>query len=487
MDCGYRIVIRRILLQNYMSHALTVIEPAAGLTVLTGPNNCGKSAVVSALETLCSNATKSYMVRHGQKEARVTIETDDGHTVTWKRKGSTVSYVIDGREIHRLKGDVPEELHKVLRLPKVEPGEKIDPFDIHFGTQKSPIFLLDEPESRAALFFASSSDAAILLEMQKRHRTKVKDKKNEERWLRAEVDKLDAEIGTLKPLDALADSVAQIEARYRDIEKSAAKIKVLHDDMEALRSRLLSYDRQKKAYSWFAALIPPPILEDTQSLEALIAGLLQAHRQVQQEIERRRTLESLATPPQELHDAEDLKSLCEELASASRANARLHCRQQALVKLSSPPELRDSEPLAELIRKMEESLGAVASCNQALADTNASLMQAESDLREADRHGRPPFVNATEGKQRRLEQVRRLLDDAALAIQNENYLDAIFGFGQAAVLFPEELGEVENPATVKDRFDHALRGYQTEVERAIRKAAKHKLAETVSKWGQDLY
>src|ERR1700733_14720606 len=137
-------MIRRIALQNYMSHTKTVIEPASGLTVLVGPNNCGKSAVVSALQTLCNNESGDYMVRHREKDARaavetrVTIETDDGHTFVWRRKGSTVSYEIDGRTINRLKGGVPDDLHSLLRLPNVEPGENSVPFDIHFGTQKSP-------------------------------------------------------------------------------------------------------------------------------------------------------------------------------------------------------------------------------------------------------------------------------------------------------------------------------------------------------------
>jgi len=42
-------MIRRIILENYMAHVRTVIEPADGLTVLAGPNNCGKTAVVETL------------------------------------------------------------------------------------------------------------------------------------------------------------------------------------------------------------------------------------------------------------------------------------------------------------------------------------------------------------------------------------------------------------------------------------------------------
>src|SRR5690606_7200423 len=108
-------MIRRITLDNYMSHVHTVIEPASGLTVLVGPNNCCKSAVVSALQTVCENLSGGYMVRHDEREARVAVETDDGHEIIWRRKGNAVSYIIDGREIHRLKRDVPDSLHEILK------------------------------------------------------------------------------------------------------------------------------------------------------------------------------------------------------------------------------------------------------------------------------------------------------------------------------------------------------------------------------------
>src|SRR5277367_6492702 len=96
-------MITRIELTNFMSHEHTVIEPAAGLTVLMGPNNCGKSAIVAALQILASNENSTYVMRHGAKEVSVKVETDDGHIIEWRRKNSP-SYLIDGQKFDRLRG-----------------------------------------------------------------------------------------------------------------------------------------------------------------------------------------------------------------------------------------------------------------------------------------------------------------------------------------------------------------------------------------------
>ena len=168
-------MIRRIVLENYMSHGRTVIEPAAGLTVLVGPNNCGKSAIIHALQTLCYNKPNEFAIRHDQKEASIEVETQDGHVLKWRRRRSgAVSYEIDGQPIHRLgQGGVPDGLHALLRMPRIESADGQAVFLVHFGLQKSPVFLLDDPPTRAATFFASSSDAERLLQMQRRHREKV--------------------------------------------------------------------------------------------------------------------------------------------------------------------------------------------------------------------------------------------------------------------------------------------------------------------------
>ena len=71
-DPPRRSLLRRIRLRNFMSHVDTELELADGVNVIVGPNNCGKSAIVSALSVLATNASGDYMVRHSCDSCSVT-------------------------------------------------------------------------------------------------------------------------------------------------------------------------------------------------------------------------------------------------------------------------------------------------------------------------------------------------------------------------------------------------------------------------------
>src|SRR3954454_646543 len=268
-------MITRIVIDNYMSHAHTVIEPAAGLTVLVGPNNCGKSAVVSALQTLCGDNAGDFMVRHGERLCQVTVETDDGHEITWRRKGQAVMYVIDGREIHRSgRGNLPDDLHEHLRLPKVEAGATGDPFDVHFALQKSPIFLIGpENEGRAAAFFSTSSDAERLLEVQKLHKVKVTDAKSKQKLLSAEMARLDQQLQSLSPLDGVDQSLHAAEEEYERLAEQGEEI-AAGAKLAQLIARCedeVSVHRQRNGA--LRGLAMPPELGDDQRLARHCAEL----------------------------------------------------------------------------------------------------------------------------------------------------------------------------------------------------------------------
>src|SRR6202011_4276063 len=99
----------------------------------------------------------------------------------WRRKGTSVSYVIDGVEVHRAgRGNAPDKLAELLRMPRIEPANSDRKFDLHFGLQKEPIFLIDS-ESDAARFFSASNDAERLLQMQQLQKERVKGARGEKR------------------------------------------------------------------------------------------------------------------------------------------------------------------------------------------------------------------------------------------------------------------------------------------------------------------
>lgn len=368
-------MIRKIVLENYMSHGHTVIEPADGLTVLVGPNNCGKSAVVAALETLCFNPGGDYMVRHGTKECSVTVETDDGHVVTWRRKSGTVSYTIDGREVGRLgRGGVPDDLHQILRLPKVRPPDAktaADAFDLHFAHQKAPVFLLDQSRGRAATFFASSSDAEKLLEMQRRHRDNTAAARRDQGRLEGEIADLDAKLAALAPLDELDADAGRLEVEYEELTRRAARVEALANliaRLEECRRRRECLGQRVQA---LADLHEPPAWPDVRPLESAGYMLAAAQWRRQHQAARLGALVPLLPPPP-MEDEHSLEALIRTKVNATRREAAAREAAAALAPLLVPPVPHDTVPLDRAIAKLRQS--------EARRTRHAAVLEAMGDL-----------------------------------------------------------------------------------------------------------
>jgi exonuclease SbcC len=388
-------MIKRIVLENYLSHARTVIEPAAGLTVLLGPNNCGKSAVVSALQTLARNASGEYMIRHGQKQARVTVETSDGHELVWRRKGSTVSYVLDGREVHRLHGGVPDDLHQMLKLPTVQsPGEAED-FEIHFAEQKSPVFLLGESGSRAAMFFSASSDAGRLLGIQDRHREKVREQKSRRKSLVCEIEQIDVELSTLGAIDEIEPLLAQAESAGEEIARRDAACARLKDLIAGIEQCSLRARQCARRASAIKPLAPPPVQHDLKPLMQMIASMEQAAHRRRQAHALGRAVAPLPDPPA-LADPGPLERQIGTIRAASRRLVCAAARCRALSGLPDPPAQSDPTALARLILEMESCQKKAASCRREVADVDARIAHVAGQITTwARNHPNCPICGST--------------------------------------------------------------------------------------------
>ncbi len=354
-------MIRRIVLENFMSHKHTVIDLADGLTVLTGPNNCGKSAVVAALQILATNGRTTHVMRHGAKECRVTVETDDGHRVVWERKKSVVKYTINGEDVHRVGASVPQSLHEVLRLDRVsaETGASKTEYDIHFGEQKSPVFLLNESGGRAASFFASSSDASRLVEMQHLHKTNVRDQKSEANRLKGESEKVEARLKHYESIGWVEESLVRAESMRQEIELAQSTAKRMRETIDLLGQRCREVRQLHRLRTSLARLDSTPTnpvaLEHAQRTQEKLATLVQLKKTLVarqcQHREQVRSVQGLQSPPP-LQDVDPLYRLTRQLSAAASVANFAQLILASLGRLREVPVVNETTPLKSLIAKL---------------------------------------------------------------------------------------------------------------------------------------
>lgn len=399
-------MIKRIELTNFMSHKHTVLELGPGLTVLVGPNNCGKSAVAAALHILCYNDLSNYVCRHGERECSVKVVTDDGHEVTWRRRGQSVSYVIDGQTFDRIvRGSTPDELHPVLRLPKVDTGDSNnDPnYDIHFASQKSPIFLLSDTASpQAAKFFASSSDVIRLIKMQNRHKEKLRARRDEKRRLEARSQKLNAELQALEPVVELEKQLAAASESYHDLLKRQEYLEKGQEHLRRWQRQADEAARCQQRLSVLQSLTAPPELADCQTLEKLIVNLAAQYTKVDKAQRTSTALATLTAPP-ELQPADALETLVGRIERLVGQVARGKAAHQTLAPLADPPHLEDTAALERLVKQL-------ADCEhrRAAAAARQSAMQSLTAVPElGDAAELVDLIESLEQSERRTQRLRR--------------------------------------------------------------------------------
>ncbi len=382
-------MIRKIILENFMAHGRTELPLGPGVTVLAGPNNVGKSAVVEALRCLSLNPPAQGFIRHGAKEARVEVELDEG-SVVWRRKATNASYELrqprssEAEEYHKLgKNSVPEDVQKILRLNKVEVEGVSGGLDVHLGDQREPIFLLNLSGSAQAGFFAASSEAAHLLNMQNLLKTRVREAKDREKAGRERLDRLAGVLDRLSALPGLKISMDVAAGFLSSLEELGRELPILEGRIASLRrlaGKRLAFLQEEER---LRPLSGPPQLQETGSLDSSIGGLRSAIRTLALAQRLRQALSPLRQAPT-LVDVAPLLGAAAGLRSAIRTQAFTRRLGQALSPLRQAPTLVDVAPLlgtsAGLRRKLA-ALQAEGARHAALAGLRpATEMQATEGL-----------------------------------------------------------------------------------------------------------
>lgn len=375
-------MIRKIVLENFMTHKHTVIELADGLTVLSGPNNVGKSAVVEAIRCICDNPPAAFVVRHNADKAVVTLELDSGVIIKWERtpKSSLYRIIADGNEevYSKLQGNVPEDVQRLLRIGMLDTQD--DKLDIHIGHQKNPIFLLNESGSRVASFFAASTEAEYLVKMRQALKDKTRLYRDKEKELIREIAQYKSLLEKYEPLGLLQQDLETCEKEYEWIINKEREILQLSELIHGWES----IEEREKSLSCFTSILfelaVPPDVRNTPDLKEMIEIIEGISNRIKHLVSEDALLTFLTSPP-ELKETINLALLFDEMHLIKERATYGKTLRDILECLDNPPELKDTAFLNDLWKDI---------CN--LMNTCASI---RCRLGILDEVKEPPRMNDT--------------------------------------------------------------------------------------------
>jgi len=145
--------IKKIELKNFQAHKDTVVDFSAGVNVIVGASDRGKSSIIRALQLVFFNRPGgTAFIRHGAKEARVTVTMDDGTQIHRVRTLSKNYYQIDEQEPLKAPGrDVPPEILAICPMQ-----------EINFQGQHDSPFMLSETAGECGRMLNKCVDLTII-------------------------------------------------------------------------------------------------------------------------------------------------------------------------------------------------------------------------------------------------------------------------------------------------------------------------------------
>lgn len=238
--------IDRLKISNFQSIESADLSLGA-FTVIVGPSNSGKSALLRALKAVVRNVTSPSAVKVGKTSFTSMITFGDTDVAIERGKGQSTYRVIlpnETEEVFTKAGTkVPEEVQQIMGLPAP------DGPDLTFSSQIDPPFLLSETGTVAAKMLGDLTNVSKLhaaakeanrrrLEASKMHKIRLDDAMGCMQRLKEEFSDLPAHAAALKEARSLMNSVQDKAREAERLSGVLAQIEMVEAAEEDLRIRL---------------------------------------------------------------------------------------------------------------------------------------------------------------------------------------------------------------------------------------------------------
>jgi len=257
------------------SHFETVFEFSPDLTVITGPNDSGKSALIRIIKWVAQGEPsgenfiftvkddKTGEVIKQAKEGKAEIGLDNGIVVTKTRRKGKTTYTINTIPEPFEKAEVPEEIKQALGIDKYSFGD----FEtyLNYAFQLEAPFLISESPSVGAkvlgkLAGTEAVDLAIREVSKRTHKTR-----EEKRIAEREIERINGDLLDYQDLDELKQRVQACEYLVEELETAAKK----KDNLKDLDHKLITAQEAigRLEIELDALAIVPDLEEDLKDVE----------------------------------------------------------------------------------------------------------------------------------------------------------------------------------------------------------------------------
>ena len=332
-------MLEKVKIKNFQSHRSTEIELSSAVNTIQGNSDCGKSAVMRALNWLIFNPAGDYFVSDWARKGKsisapceVTLVVD-GHTITRKRDKDFNGYILDGQVFEATRNSVPPQVADVLGLGEVNIQRQLD-----------PPFLLSKSSGDVSRYINSLVNLTRIDEW-----TAAANSRG--RLLNQKVDAASVQLNTAQKEVDNYSFLPELEELSKKLTASADSIEGLDVSIGQLRRNLDIYLIQKANF------------DEIPDVDKLFELLKEAEKKSKEFDLRRVEAEGVSNKvrsflilKKDLDAVPDLETAEAELSRASAAKEKIVSLTQELKEVSSSLERRNGISLVDVPDELFETI-----------------------------------------------------------------------------------------------------------------------------------
>lgn len=275
-------------IENFQMHKKLHLDFVAGVNVLQGESDVGKSCVIRALLWVMTNRPAGFTFRHWDCKKNDQVKVTLGLQVENKiykivrvRSETVNEYWLDDQVFKAMGASVPEPILQVLNMR-----------DFNMQTQHLPHFLLSVSAGEVAKSLNAACDLSVIDKTIKtissiasKAKTDCKYAQKEAEDINQKLDELDWLVDAKKQASILANEIKSNEKRRQDFEvlsELANKIKIFENDLKS-KQYFLEYWKDLEQVSDLLARISKTEVK-LNALRTTVNKALLVKKQLQQHI-----------------------------------------------------------------------------------------------------------------------------------------------------------------------------------------------------------